>query len=74
MANQMIQNPQGEDTISKLDLLTGKYTKDVIVGILILSFLATLIFANIPEKISDRLLDGMLALIGFFAGSKFKSS
>jgi hypothetical protein len=74
MGNQVIQNPQGEETISKLDLLTGKYTKDVIVGILILSILIAMIFANVPEKISDRLLDALLTLVGFFAGSKLKST
>jgi len=64
--------PQGEEPTSKLDLLTGKYTKDIIVGILILSILIVIVFTSLSEKVVDRLLDGLLALIGFFAGSKIK--
>ena len=73
MANKMYSGiPQGEEPTSKLDLLTGKYTKDIIVGILILSILIVIVFTSLSEKVVDRLLDGLLALIGFFAGSKIK--
>jgi hypothetical protein len=64
--------PQGEEPTSKIDLLTGKYTKDIIVGILIIAILLLLLKSGLSEKVSDRLLDGLLALIGFFAGSKIK--
>lgn len=62
--------PQGESQPSKLDLLTGKHTKDLIVFLLVIAILITVIFSKIPEKITDRLLDALLALVGFFAGSK----
>ena len=69
MANNNL--PQGEST-SKLDLLTGKHTKDLIVSFIIIAILITIICGNAPEKINDRLLDALLALVGFFAGSKLK--
>jgi uncharacterized membrane protein YobD (UPF0266 family) len=64
--------PQGETPPSKLDLLTGKHTKDIIVFILIISILLTLIFSKVSDAITNRLLDALLALVGFFVGSKFK--
>lgn len=57
---------------SKVDLITGSHTKNIIVGILIMLILMTLMLAQLPEKVIDRLLDALLALIGLFAATKFK--
>ncbi|MEZ0130625.1 hypothetical protein AB9T88_13025 [Flavobacterium sp. LBUM151] len=65
--------PQGESQTSKLDLLTGKHTKDLIIFLLVIAILLTILFSKAPEKITDRLLDALLALVGFFAGSKINT-
>lgn len=71
-SNTNVGVPQGDSTTSKVDLLTGKHTKDIIVGILIVVLLLIVAFGSLKDSVIDRLLDAVLALVGFFAGSKLK--
>lgn len=62
--------PKGETSQSKLDGLTGKHTRDVIVSAMIIIIILALAFCNLSEKITDGLIHALLALVGFFAGTK----
>lgn len=72
MNNPKEKIPGGVEQPSRIDLLTGKHTKDILVAILIIIILLVISFGNLENSFQDRLFDGFLALIGFFAGSKIK--
>jgi len=66
--------PQGGDSSSKIDLLTGKHTRDIIVFIIVIALLIAISYNKTEENVRDRLLDALIAMIGFFAGSKLTNN
>ncbi|NQU67693.1 MAG: hypothetical protein HQ510_07115 [Candidatus Marinimicrobia bacterium] len=64
-----LQKPEGS-SLSKIEMFAGKYTPDVLVAFLFALLLGAIVCANLSDGINNKLTDGILLLIGFFAGNK----